>query len=147
MLGAPLPTEAKQQAGLPFDKGGCRIRIPSDIQPAARIACIASYLQSGKASVGTPPIANNTTPADLTATLTKLETSLGQGFDPLRDWKRDWARMRVCSPEYTSQQWWSDALASAQHTRLSRSLEGRQAARLASQNGGLSSAWRADQEK
>jgi hypothetical protein len=54
LLGCSLSPLQRVQAGLPLKVGGCGIRCPMTIRPAARIAALASYYSEGAEAVGAP---------------------------------------------------------------------------------------------
>ena len=83
MVGTGLGPQARAQAALPFHQGGCGLRIPSIVRPAARIAGILSYERCGKVVVGVPLVAADVVPDDFPSILRSLQAHLGPEFDPL----------------------------------------------------------------
>ena len=59
LLGCGLNIWQRTQTALPIGVGGCGLRIPSRIRPAARIAALASYYSGGAARVGIPDEVRN----------------------------------------------------------------------------------------
>ena len=141
MVGTGLNAQARAQVALPFSEGGLGVRIPSDVRPSARAAGIASYVRSGRHTVGVPEVACGVVPEDFPSIIRDLQAVLGPAFDPLVQWAKDWSSVLSCSPTHASQAWWTAAWGSAKHRALLSSAEGRDAARLASQSGGLGTAW------
>ena len=102
---------------------------------------IASYVRNGRHTVGVPGVACGVVPEDFTSIVRDLQAVLGPAFDPLVQWAKDWSSVLSCSPTHASQAWWTAAWGSAKHRALLDAAEGRDAARLASQSGGLGTAW------
>ena len=143
VAGCGLPPSAREQAGLPFIEGGCGIRLPSHIRDPARAASVASFMAVGRTQVGLPSQATASPPNDFSAIMTNLVATLGPNYSPLQAWARDWSQVAIATREHRSQGWWADACAEARRRALVTSIgpDGRDAARVASQHGGLSAAW------
>ena len=141
MVVAGLPPCARSQVGLPFSEGGRSVRLARDIRAPARIAAIAGYERSGKLEVGVPALARDVVPGDFPHVVRTLQDCLGGQFDPLLTWARDWSAVATCPRDQARQGWWSAEWASATRRRLQSQAHGRDAARLAAQQGGLGGAW------
>ena len=139
IVGMGLPPQARTQVGLPFSEGGCSLRLARDVRAPARIAAISSYTRTGRTEVGVPALAQHIVPGDFPNIVRTLQDQLGTQFDPLATWSRDWSALATCAKEHTRQRWWSAEWSLATRRRLQAQAEGRDAARLAAQQGGLGS--------
>ena len=81
-----LSPNQKAQAGLPLSVGGCGIRTPSVVRPAARISALAAFYTRGRHSVGVPDQGMGLNNAWIAPVLHELTTLLGPSFDPLPGW-------------------------------------------------------------
>ena len=106
------------------------MRLASDTQAPARVASIATYTKSGRIQVGVPDFAHGVVPGDFPAILARLKIHLGDQFEPVATWARDWSTVAVCAREHARQKWWGDEWGSASRRRLVATANGRDAARL-----------------
>ena len=86
LLGTGLSGPQRVQLGLPLRAGGCGVRCPLSVRPAARIAALATFYTAGSKDVGLPDYAAAPCAAWLTPVLSELQGKLGPNFDPLTVW-------------------------------------------------------------
>ena len=141
MVGGGLHPDARQQASLPFSEGGCGVRTACHVKGPARISSIVHYLLQGRTRVGVPDLAQDIIPSDLSHVLEDLSRILGDNFDPIHGWAINPKSIRVTDPEYARQSWWTDRVQGAFRRTLSDKVAGRDAARIATQTGGVATAW------
>jgi hypothetical protein len=117
-----LSNTQKVQASLPLSTGGCGIRNPSSIRPAARISALAAFYTRGRSAVGTPDQDMGVNSTWVGPVLSELTTALGPSFDPLPGWSGLHARLLSAEPEHLQQKWWSANLGKrAMHQLLDHS--------------------------
>ena len=127
----------RTQAGLPFRQGGCGLKIPGQVRPAARISALARFHTSGAARVGVPDTAAQVTSGIIMPVLADLETALGPNFGPLQRWKGDLAALCQADPDHLQQKWWMGALSTAHQTSLLDQVSPHDQARLLEQQTGV----------
>jgi hypothetical protein len=140
-VGAPLGLRARVQAALPIRMGGCGIRLPSNVRPAARVAALVSHtLQTGEL-IGLPRLGITNECSDWPLLLTDLRRQLGEAFAPLATWASRPRAVASADKQQAKQSWWAEQL----HERTAKSLfegaDGRDRVRLESQKGPLGGAW------
>jgi hypothetical protein len=113
-----LDTNQKAQASMPLATGGCGIRIPSVIRPAARISALATFYTTGRHAVAAPIQDLAPTNTWVGTTLQELNTLLGANFDPLTTWTGDHNKLCRADAKHMQQKWWSAALGKQRMTRL-----------------------------
>ena len=77
IVGVGLTPAQRAQAGLPLNVGGCGLRLPSVIVPAARVAALARYYSSSARAVGLPDVVCVPGPSTLTPVLESLLARFG----------------------------------------------------------------------
>ena len=137
LLGQGLPAAQRVQVGLPFASGGCGIRSPLSIRPAARIAALATYHTSGADRIGAPHYARQVSAALVTPVLQELAARLGPNFDPVARWLGSLESISKADREHTQQRWWSDALGKKAVLTLLDQLPPREQARLLEQQNSI----------
>ena len=125
-----LSANQKAQAGLPLSVGGCGIRTPSVVRPAARISALAAFYTRGRHSVGVPDQGMGLNNAWISPVLHELTTLLGPSFDPLPGWTGQHERLLSADATHLQQKWWSASLGRRTMTRLLDMSTARDQARL-----------------
>ena len=110
ILGSTLPPLQRVQLGLPMSTGGCGVRCPLTVRPAARIAALATFYTRTAEEVGVPEYARQPVAADVSAPLSDLRCQLGSNFDPLPRWAGDHAQLTRVEDTFMRQKWWSEQL-------------------------------------
>ena len=110
ILGSTLPPLQRVQLGLPMSAGGCGVRCPLTVRPAARIAALATFYTRTAEDVGVPEYARQPMAADVAAPLSDLRCQLGSNFDPLPRWAGDHAQLSRVDDTFLRQKWWSEQL-------------------------------------
>ena len=141
LLGCSLSASQRSQAGLPLRVGGCGIRCPVRIRPAARIAALCVYYGETAKTIGAPEQVRQPRAEWLHPVLVELQATLGPNFDPVTGWLGRMDHIRLAGPEHKQQQWWSEALGVAQTVALLDQVWSRDQARLLEQQGGLGTAF------
>ena len=141
IVGCGLSSTQRQQAGLPFRQGGCGLKVPSQVRPAARISALARFFTSGGARVGVPESARNITSSMVMPVLEDLLSILGPNYGPLQRWKGDLTAISQVDPDHLQQKWWSGALGTAQQLALLDHVPPRDQARILEQQGGVGTAF------
>ena len=90
ILGEALPPLQRAQVGLPFSAGGCGLRNPLFVRPAARIAALAAFHTHGAQAVGALEYCRHVNAAQVMPVLQELQGILGPNFDPLPCWLVPW---------------------------------------------------------
>ena len=106
ILAFPLPPAAKEQAGLPLKSGGCGIKCPLQVRPAARISALCMFYSGGADAVGVPKHACQPRAQWLQAPLNDLQNILGPNFDPLPRWAGRLDLVTSSDPTHQRQNWW-----------------------------------------
>ena len=135
LLAYPLPPGAKVQAGLPLSVGGCGLRCPQQVRPAARMAALCGFYAGGADRVGVPPFASQPKAAWIQSPLVDLQSCLGPNFDPLPRWAGRLGLVASCDAPHMQQHWWSEALGRRRLIMLLDSATPRDQARLLEQSG------------
>ena len=143
ILGSTLSKEQLTQASLPLAAGGCGLRLPSRVRPAARIAALANFYARGAQMVGLPTELHTVDAEWAQAPLQDLTAALGQNLDPLARWAADPGTMCHASGDSLRQKWWSEMLGKAALNRLLDSVPPRDQARLLEQSKGIGSGFMA----
>jgi hypothetical protein len=128
-----LTVNQKAQASLPLSVGGCGVRTPTVIRPAARISALATYYTRGRHSVGVPDQGIGVNSAWIAPVLGELKDLLGASFDPLTGWSGQPDRLLTADTEHLQQKWWSASLGRKAMTRLLDTSTPRDQARLLEQ--------------
>ena len=131
----------RDQVQLPVHLGGCGIRTPTRIWPAARLASVAVFLSKGASICGIPPQALQSIPTDIPAVIRQAMMHLGQHFHPLDRWNSQGVLMKSADADHLSQRWWHEQLSNCHAEALQRSLAGRDLTRYVSQTGGPAGQW------
>ena len=141
LLGSSLsPTHCDQEA-LPLSVGGCGLRLPTRVRPAARIAALARFYSGGATALGLPEVAREPRPDLLSPVVTELHSLLGVNFDPVAAWMVDVRRVASPSADHLQQKWWSAALGRASAQALLDKVGPRDQARLLEQSNSVGSAF------
>jgi hypothetical protein len=140
LLGCSLSPTQRVQAGLPLKVGGCGIRCPMTIRPAARIAALASYYSEGAEAVGAPAIARQPRAEWLQAPLEELQVVVGANFDPVTAWRGRLDQITGATADHKRQKWWSEAIGRKRMERLLDFSSPRDQARLLEQANGVAPA-------
>jgi len=100
ILGTYLAPHQRVQAGHPLKVGGCGIRCPLVVRPAARISALARFYSTGSLQVGVPECARRPCDKGLNPVLVELQATLGINFDPVTGWlgRHDLIFRRACRP-------------------------------------------------
>ena len=139
LLGSALTSDQAAQASLPLRVGGCGLRCPLVMRPAARIAALATFHSSSAELVGVPEYAREIRSATLDPVLADLAAQLGPNCDPITRWQGTHSALETASKEHQRQSWWAERLgARSMHVLLDSSTP-RDQARLLEQAGGFGS--------
>ena len=103
ILGSTLTKEELTQVSLPLSAGGCGLRLPSRIRPAARIAALATFYARGASMVGLPEELRAVDVDWAQPPLQDLTAALGQNLDTLSRWASDPGSMRHASGDVLRQ--------------------------------------------
>ena len=113
-----LSTNQRAQAALPLSVGGCGIRMPSVIRPAARVSALATFYTRGRHAVGVPDQGMGVNSTWMSPVLTELTSLFGGNCDPLPIWTGQHDRLKAAEPQHMQQKWWSQHLGRRTMTRL-----------------------------
>ena len=138
-----LSPNQKAQAGLPLAVGGCGIRTPSVVRPAARISALATFYTRGRHSVGVPDQGMGLNSAWISPVPQELTVLLGQNFDPLPGWTGQHDRLLSADAQHLQQKWWSAALGKRVMARLLDTSTARDQARLLEESNSVGHAFMA----
>jgi hypothetical protein len=141
LVGCALSQQQRDQASLPLSAGGCGLKSPRLIQPAARIAALLSYLGGGCANVAVPTYARTPSSTAITPVLDDLTALLGPQFESLQQWSGKHALLAAAEPAKWHQKHWTDAIGKATMIRLLDKAGSRDQARLLEQASGLGTSW------
>ena len=141
IIGCAVPAPQRSQVGLPLRVGGCGVRCPMRIRPAARISALASYYTEGAAAVGAPDLVAQPRAAWLQPPLIELQAKLGANFDPVTAWLGRLDFVRNADKEQRQQKWWSEAIGKKEMQDLLDKSSPRDQARLLEQVSGVGSAF------
>jgi hypothetical protein len=140
-VGCNLNAAQRLQVTLPLSQGGCGIKQPSTIQPAARISALSTFYTVGAKKVGVPEAISKVDSDLTTPVLHDLLEELGQNCDPLPAWTQDPDKMSSATPQYHSQKWWANMLGQAATIRLIDMSDNRNQARILEQINGIGHHW------
>ena len=143
IIGQALPGAQRVQVGLPLSVGGCGVRSPLTVRPAARLAALVSFFAKGADQIGLPQYTRQVSATLVTPVLEEMQSLLGPNFDPLAQWIGSHASMGSASGQHLSQRWWSQALGTRAMNRLLDSVSPRDQARLLEQQNGVGTAFMA----
>ena len=87
LVGCALTQQQRHQASLPLSTGGCGLKSPRLVKPAARIAALLAFLGGGCDKVAVPLYARNLSSAAITPVLEDLISLLGPQFESLESWQ------------------------------------------------------------
>ena len=141
LSGIALSPTQRLQCVLPVRVGGCGVKGPAQMQPAARIAALAGFYSGGARRVGVPTYATSADDALIIPVLADLSSRLGPNQDPLQSWMAHPAGLETASRDHCSQHWWSGVLGAKLMTDLLDHSGPRDQARLLEQRSGLGSTW------
>jgi hypothetical protein len=141
VVGCGLSPEQRTQASWPFSAGGCGLKTPTMLRPAARISALTAYLASGSERLCLPTYVQTVPSRWVSPLLSDLSTNLGVNFDPLPAWMGRHELLQTASPAMWQQKWWSDALGKAASLRLLDAVSARDQARLLEQSSGVGTGW------
>ena len=117
--------------------GGCGLRRPTIIRPAARIAALATIYAKGAASVGPPLYAQALDLDWVAAPLQDLRSLLGPNADPLAEWLQNPATIKYATGDSLKHKWWSDTIGKSAANQLLDTVPPRDQARLLEQSSGI----------
>jgi hypothetical protein len=137
IVGSPLTPAQWKQACQPFSAGGCGVRSPVDVRPAARIAALAAFHTKGARRVGLPSEDWAIRLEVVSPVLQDLRAHLGANFDPLRGWMAHPDRVATAEAPQLRQHWWSEALGKRQMLRLLDHVSPRDQHRLIEQSNSI----------
>ena len=143
IVGEGLTPHQLLQASQPLRAGGCGIRSPLVIRPAARIAALASFVSEGAARVGVPGQARLCPGSWIGPPLAELCTILGQNFDPLPSWLHQPEKIGFTDDNHNQQKWWSQSVGKKTLLGLLDTVSPRDQARLLEQQGGVGASFMA----
>jgi hypothetical protein len=143
IVGCGLTPAQRVQATLPLTSGGCGIRSPTTVRPAARIAAMAGFYQVGAARLGLPGELQKVDLSLLSEPIKDLQARLSPNFSPLDEWVRDPNRIATAERLYSRQKWWSDSLGKQAMLTLVNHSCPRDQVRILEQRDGLGYAWMA----
>ena len=139
IIGCSLTPEQRAQAALPLSVGGCGLRCPLAVRPAARLSALATFYSDTAQLVGVPDYARTVQCALTTDPLTEVAATMGPNFDPITRWQGNPGLLATADSTHRQQRWWSEQLgARRMHSLLDNSAP-RDQARLLEQVGGLGS--------
>ena len=142
VVGYPLTATAKVQVGLPLSVGGCGLKCPLSMRPAARLAALCSFYSEGAERIGLPVYAQQIKAHWLLPPLQEMSSILGPNFDPLPRWLGHLEHIRSADALHTKQHWWAASLGQRCLDQLLDSASPRDQARLLEQMGpGLGSSF------
>lgn len=98
--------------------GGCGLRCPGLVRPAARISALATFYSRGASLVGLPPAATSVCADWVRPVVDELRVRLGPNFAPLGDWDLDPSLLARAGPTQLQQRWWSEAVGKMEVERL-----------------------------
>ena len=104
LAGLPLDPHQRIQACSPVRVGGCGLKGPDLVQPAARIAALTSFYASGGLRVGAPAYCLTVDTSLVEPVLADLQSRLGPNFDPLAAWAKNPERLLTANGDQQSQQ-------------------------------------------
>ena len=143
IIGCGLSSLQRIQVGLPFRQGGCGLKVPSQVRPAARMSALARFHTDGGRRVGVPDSALQVTGSTVMPVLHDLLSQLGPNFGPVQRWQGELRGLENADSDHMQQKWWSAALASAKTLSLLDQATPRDQARLLEQQNGIGTAFMA----
>jgi hypothetical protein len=120
IMGASPTAVQWEQAALAVRCGGLGVTDPALMRPAARLACIAHFVQNATDVLGLPR-EMEILPRDLSQVLAAVRAQVGD-LQPLPAWQLDQTLLKRVEAPQASQKWWSDKV----HCALQASLLTRQ---------------------
>ena len=87
ILGAGLSPVQRIKADVPTICGGCGVRVPNLVQPAAGISALLKFYKMGRHAVGVPEFASQLQSKWLSGPLEDLAQLFGPNFDAVSHWK------------------------------------------------------------
>ena len=141
LVGCALSQSQRDQASLPLSTGGCGLKSPRLVQPAARIAALLAFLGGGCANVDVPTYARTPSSTAVAPVLDHLVELLGPQFESIQQWQGRHDLLATSDPSKWHQKHWTDAIGKATMMRLLDSATPRDQARLLEQTSGLGTAW------
>ena len=141
VVGCGLSPEQRTQASWPFAAGGCGLKTPSMLRPAARISALTAYLAPGSERLCLPTYVHTLPSRWVSPLFADLSANLGAHFDPLSAWMGRHDLLQTAPPSMWQQKWWSDALGKTANLRLLEAVSARDQARLLEQAGGVGTGW------
>jgi hypothetical protein len=141
LVGCALTQQQRHQASLPLSTGGCGLKSPRLVKPAARIAALLAFLGGGCDKVAVPLYARTPSSAAITPVIEDLICLLGPQFESLETWQGRHDLLATADPSKWHQKHWTDALGKATMIRLLDESTARDQARLLEQMSGLGTAW------
>ena len=98
-----LSAQQLTQAAQPLRTGGCGIRCPLVIRPAARVAGLATFISEGAERVGVSECARACAAKLIGPPLSELQALIGRNFDPLPSWMADWDKIGAPDDQHLQQ--------------------------------------------
>ena len=141
LLGCGLDVPQRTQVSLPLKVGGCGLRIPSRVRPAARTAALASFYAGGAEAVGVPAYAREPCASWIMPPLEDLQRQLGPNFDPVSSWIGRLDQLTKAEPVHKKQKWWSEAIGKRAMAALLDHVCPRDQTRLLEQMNGIGSSF------
>ena len=136
-----MPAGQRSQVGLPLRVGGCGVRCPMRIRPAARIAALAAYYTEGAKAVGAPPSMCQPRAAWIQPAVTELQVKQVVNFDPVTAWQGRLELITSATKDHCQQKWWSEAIGRKVMETLLQTSSPRDQARLLEQATGVGSSF------
>lgn len=133
ILGCAMKPSQMVQAGLPIAVGGCGLRCPTVMKPAARLAALATFYSRGAQDVGLPTYCRHVVARWVLPPVQEAMGLIGPNFDPLTEWSGNVSAIATAQGAHLIQKWWSENIGKAKLTRLLDSVSPRDQARLLEQ--------------
>ena len=137
---ALLSQQQRDQASLPLSTGGCGLKSPRLVKPAARISALLAFLGGGCDNVAVPLYARTPSSAAITPVLEDLTGLLGTQFETFHSWQGHDV-LATADPSKWHQKHWTDAIGKAIMLQLLDCASPRDQARLLERTSGLGTAW------
>ena len=141
LLGTGLSEDAWDQVCLPIRLGGLGISDPYVVQPAARLAALATLELNGTRAVGVPASVLAHPSPDLQLKLQRLQAQLGPNMEPLATWVQDPQPLVSATQQHTTQKWWAEQVDEVRSQLVDTRGTVRDRVRRASQKGPVATAW------
>ena len=143
ILGNCMSQPQRVQASLPLGVGGCGLRCPTLIRPAARMAALVGFYNDGGDRIGVPQFAKQLNSSWVLPVITELHRKLGPNFDPLPRWQGDIQAILHADEKHMQQSWWTESLGKKAMTDLLDISSPRDQCRLLEQSNSVGSAFMA----